>query len=370
MRALIIAACFAALAWSQTRTADELFRSAVNAQQRGDLAIAVRDYQEAIRLRPDLFDAHANLAVALVHLGRFEEAVSAYRAALKLDPSDRTVRTNLALAFYKAGDFRKAAAEFEILRQGDAADARVATLLADCYLRLGDKARAIATVAPLEGTHPDDLDLAFVLGSALIASGKERDGLVRIERFAKQRNTAEAYFLAGKTRLRLDEYPEAAADLDQAVRLNPNLPGVYTLRGVALEGAGNEQGAEADLRKALEANANDFEANVHLGGILYLRRDLPESKKYLDRALQLEPSSAFARYQMALWKSASGQLNEAVTDLEAVVKRDPNWLQAHVELAALYYRLHRPEDGMKERQIVDRLSADQQATKPRLLSQP
>src|SRR3954451_15952300 len=104
MRALLVAAFVTAVGWSQQRTADELFRSGVDAQQRGDLAVAIRDYQEAIRLRPDLFDAHANLGVALVHLGRIPEAVSAYRAALKLDPANRTVRTNLALAFYKAGD--------------------------------------------------------------------------------------------------------------------------------------------------------------------------------------------------------------------------------------------------------------------------
>ncbi len=63
---------------------------------------------------------------------------------------------------------------------------------------------------------------------------------------------------------------------------------------------------------------------------------------------------------MALVKSASGQVDGAVTDLETVVKHDPNWLEAHVKLAALYYKLHRPADGLKERQIVERLTAGQQ----------
>jgi hypothetical protein len=53
-------------------------------------------------------------------------------------------------------------------------------------------------------------------------------------------------------------------------------------------------------------------------------------------------------------------LDGAVGDLETVVRRDPGWMQAHVQLAALYYRLNRPQDGLKERQIVDRLSAEQQ----------
>ena len=35
-------------------------------------------------------------------------------------------------------------------------------------------------------------------------------------------------------------------------RLNPNLPSVYTLRGVAREGAGDEKGAEATAATMLE----------------------------------------------------------------------------------------------------------------------
>jgi hypothetical protein len=52
--------------------------------------------------------------------------------------------------------------------------------------------------------------------------------------------------------------------------------------------------------------------------------------------------------------------------LELLVKDDPDWLEPHVELAALYYRLRRSEDGAKERQIVDSLSAKQQAQGPGL----
>jgi hypothetical protein len=47
-----------------------------------------------------------------------------------------------------------------------------------------------------------------------------------------------------------------------------------------------------------------------------------------------------------------------------LVKDDPDWLEPHVELATLYYRLHCPEEGAKERQIVDSLTAKQQVQCP------
>jgi hypothetical protein len=39
-------------------------------------------------------------------------------------------------------------------------------------------------------------------------------------------------------------------------------------------------------------------------------------------------------------------------------------VEPHIELANVYYRLHRPEDGAKERQIVAQLTAQQQTKGP------
>jgi hypothetical protein len=65
-------------------------------------------------------------------------------------------------------------------------------------------------------------------------------------------------------------------------------------------------------------------------------------------------------YLGALLKSKAGELESAVQDLEKVTRADPGWLQPHVELAALYYKLHRPTEGQRERAIVDQLMAGQQ----------
>ena len=66
-----------------------------------------------------------------------------------------------------------------------------------------------------------------------------------------------------------------------------------------------------------------------------------------------------------MWQSNSGQYEAAAKALEEVEKEDPNWLEPHVELATVYYRLHRPADGAKERAIVDKLTAEQQTQMPR-----
>jgi Tfp pilus assembly protein PilF len=89
---------------------------------------------------------------------------------------------------------------------------------------------------------------------------------------------------------------------------------------------------------------------------------LEGAKPYLERAIRLNPSSPLARYELAIWESTSGQYQAAAERLEALTKDDPKWLEPHVELASLYYRLHRPEDGLRERKMVERLTAERQAT--------
>jgi tetratricopeptide (TPR) repeat protein len=133
--------------------------------------------------------------------------------------------------------------------------------------------------------------------------------------------------------------------------------------------SGDPQGAASAFQKALEANPNDFEARLRYGVVLYEQRQLDAARQELDRALAIDPSSLLARYQMARIKRAQGQITSAVEDLERVVRDEPNWIAPHVELSALYYRLNRPEDGARERQIVDRLSTEQrdQRSKSRII---
>jgi Flp pilus assembly protein TadD len=284
---------------------------------------------------------------------------------LQLEPANGTIRLNLALAFYKEGNFADAAHELEQLHAGDRENVRIVTLLGDCELRLGRAEDAARVAVPLANAHAEDLDLAFVAGSALIRAGKRREGLSFIERVAKQGHSSDAYLLAGSTWLEVNEFEAARKDLEAALELDPALPRIHTLLGIAKERNGEAQAAEPELRRALEINPEDFEANLYLGAILYKRRDLVAARGFLERALKIDSHSALARYELGMVQSGSGEFAAAVANLEAASSSDPTWLEPHVELAALYYKLHRPADGARERELVDKLSAEQQKQGPR-----
>jgi tetratricopeptide (TPR) repeat protein len=364
---LSIAAIFSlsvSLALAQESDPEQLLNSAIEAQQHGDYQTAIRDYRKLLELRPDTVEAKVNLGAALVHVGDFDGAIAMYKSALPSMSQKNGVLRDLALAYYKKGDFQNANEQFEALHTAQPNDIRITILLGDTDVRLGKPATAVTLLEPLENANSHNLDFEYAYGFALIKAGKRRDGVALIEKVAKSGNSADSYLLAGSTRLDLNDFEAARTDLEAALHLDPKLPDIYTLLGTARDKTGDTANAETAFREALKRNPDDFDANLYLGAILYKRRALDEAKPYLDRALQLNPTSSMARYEAAMLESTAGQYEAAAQALEKLVKDDPNWLEPHVELASLYYRLHRPADGAREREIVDKLTADQQAQGP------
>ena len=356
MLVCLILVVLGALAEAQNAAPEQLFRDAVAAQRSGDDATAIRKYQELLKVRPDVMEVWANLGAALVRAGRIDEAVGQYRAALAKSPQNRALRMNLALAYYKGRKYAEAAAELEPLHAAAPADVRVATLLGDCYTQTGQDDKVVAFLKPVEMAYPEDLGVAWLLGSALIRTGQRREGLALVDRVAKEGNSAEAYLLAGQNALKMNEFERARDDAEAALRLNAKLPGAMTLKGMVLPYLGDNGGAITSLRLALAANPDDFNAHLNLGAVLHTERELPEARQQLERALQLQPDSVIARYEMARLERSEGKVEASVADFEKVVKADPNWAQPRLELSALYYRVGRMVDGEREKAAYERLT--------------
>lgn len=349
---------------AQQPEVERLFGAAIEAQQHGDLPTAIKEYQKLLQLQPKLTDARVNLGAALAHEGRFDEAIVQYRLALQTAPENPEIRMDLGLALYKKGDLPGAIGEFEEARKQQPRNAQLAILLGDSEVRSGKAAVAAAMLEPLEAENAKNPDFEYVLGTALLASGKRRDGANKLQYVAEKTGGADAYFLAGSTWLDLNDLEFARKDLDIALKANPKFPRVYTLAGMARDRCNDPVGAEAAFREALKLNPEDYDANLYLGAILLKRRSVEEAKPYLDHALALDPKSTLARYEVAMWKSTSGDYASAAGDLEIIVREDPAWLEPHVELATVYYKLHRPEDGAKQRAIVAKLTEEQQQRGP------
>jgi tetratricopeptide (TPR) repeat protein len=344
--------------------ADESLRKGIDAQERGDINSAIKEYRNALAINPGLSEARANLGAALAAAGQFDAAIAEDKRAMADAPDRVGVQKNLALAYYKKGDFVAARPEFEAVHKARPADLSVTMLLGYCEVKLGQGSEAVELLKPLERTNESNADFEFVLASALIEASRQDEGLPKMERVARSTRSAEAYVIAGSTRMDRREFREARADLDAAIEIDPAIPGLYTLAGQARDALGDTEPAASAFQSALRADPRDATANLYLGTIRLKRRDLDGARPLLELALQLQPQNRQAQLQMAKLDAMSGKNEEAVALLERLEKADPNWLDPHVELAPLYYKLRRPDDGQRERSIVDQIQAKQQKAGP------
>ncbi len=357
-------------AWAQTgepspsTKADDYLREGIAAQQRNDVNTAIDDYRKALAINPKLAEARANLGAALSAAGQFDAAIAEYTKALSAAPDKTAVRMNLGLAYYKKGDMENAHAAFEAVHAVRPQDVAAAVLLGYTDIKLSKSNQAAAMLTPLEKGRESNMDLEYVLAFALIDSGEEAAGMPRMEKVAKATQSADAYFIAGSARIRRREFHEARADLDAAIEMHGDFPGLYTMAGQARDALGDTEAAMPAFVEALKQDPRDFTANLYLATMRLKQRDLDSARPMLELALQLQPQSPQARLQMARLNGMTGKYAEAATTLEELEKSDPSWLDPHIELAAIYYKLHRTEDGQRERDIVQKIEAKQQNAGP------
>ncbi len=348
--------------------ADRAFARAIQLHQSGDIEGAIREYKSILDSYPARVDVRSNLGAAYSRLGRYEDAIEQYKRALTLDPRNQTIRFNLALAYYKAALFVEAAGEFDQFLAATPEDVSqkqsALLLLADCQVRLGEYKKVIEELTPIAEADTNNRTVAYLLGSALVGEGQVKNGQILIDRVFRDEDSAEAHLLIGSILLLADDGQGAIKELERAIELNPKLPSLHSCYGRALMRMGDPEKAKRVFKIELTDNPNDFDANLYMGILLKRDRMLDEALGYLLRATHLRPRDSYARYHLGAVYASQGKPEEALPLLEAVVKEYPDFVEAHVLLASVYYRLNRKEDGNRERAVIQKLNTEQQAKQP------
>jgi Flp pilus assembly protein TadD len=315
----------------QARAPEALLRDADAAYDRGDVQQAIRLYEELLQTQPDRVEARTNLGVALARAGRYGDAVVQYNEALQRAPDNPSILLDLALAWYKQAAFDKAAAGLEHLRGMHPESSQSLYLLADCYLRLGRNLDVVALLQPVYDADPHDRAVDFALGTALIRAGQIQRGEVIIDQVAKTGSQNEVDLLTGAAQLAAHDSKAAAITIHKALEAAPDLPGAWSLYGRALLDSGDREGARTAFQWAR----------------------------------MLRPTSMESRFQIGLLNVARGRLEDALSDLEQVERQSPDFKEVHVQLAALYARLHRIDDSERERALVVQLDDKAREQVPR-----
>jgi len=333
-------------------------RGAAVAFQSGDTTNAIRLYREFLKDYPDAAEIRSNLGAALVKDGQLAEAITEYQAALEKMPANPRVRMNLALAYYKFGWLPEAIKELETLYGMQPLEINPGLLLADCLMQTGNPEKAVELLTPLRTEYPDNTAVIYLLGMSHLRLNQTKEAQELLDQILRSGESAESAFLLGQSAYMRNEVMTAAGYLARAVQLNPNMPGVHSLYGQVLKTIGKTDEAFEEFKAELKVNAYDFVANMELAVLLKKEGNLEESQKYLARALQVRPADPGALFQRATILSSQGQFDDARTQLEQLVKDFPDFNEAHIALATIYYRQKRTADGDRERALGRRTPQD------------
>lgn len=356
-----------AMAQDAAPTLDGAFERATRLHQGGDLQGAVSAYLAILATNPARVDVRSNLGAAYSALGRYEDAIQEYKRALLINGANHAIRYNLALAYYKAAWFTEAATELEkfiAAAPGTPQIVNAQLVLADCQVRLGAYKKVIDALSPLADEDPNNRTLAYLLGSALIGDGQLDRGQAIIDRLFRHEDSAEAHLLMASIFLLADDAQSSLKEAQRALELNSKLPSVQAWYGRVLMRLGDTEKAKIAFKTELASNANDFDSNLYLGILLRQDKDLDGARSVLERAIQLRPREQYARYHLAAVYAAAGKPAEALPLLEGVLKEYADFVEARVLLASVYYRLNRKEDGDREKAIIQKSQAEQQAKPP------
>jgi tetratricopeptide (TPR) repeat protein len=362
-RLAALVACAVTLGGQTSQSPQDLLKEAVTLHQAGKLDAAIKDYRELLKAYPNQPQIRSNLGAALVGAGRYDEAIAEYKKALGLH-DDPKVRLNLALAYYKASEIELARQELVKVRQALPDNEQALMLLADCKLEAGENKVVIDLLTPMREKKPNDLGVAYMLGTALIRDGNTSKGQIVIDSILKNGDSAEARLLMGATKMSVKDFSSAIEDLKRAAELNPNLPDVHSYYGMALLATGDQAGARKAFEEELQHNPNNFDANLRMGVLLKQDQDFDRALQHFERALKTRPGDIATRFQIASVTLAQSRVDVARAQFENIVKESPTFTEAHVTLATIYYRQKRKADGDRERKIVEDLTAKRQATEP------
>jgi len=311
-------------------SAQSACESAVLLHRQSQIAAALPLYETCLRSDPANVQARSNWGAALAHEGRYTEAIEQDRNALRNAPAAMSdaLRLNLALAYYKSGRISEALVEFETLRREQPGNRRVTILLAECRIMLGAPAQAIGLLQPLEAAAPDDLTVAYLLGSALLRNGEVAQGQRLLDRILRNGESAEGHMLLGVTMFQAADYPGAVRELGLAQKLRPDLPTLQSYYGQALLNTGDATAASEAFERELQRNGADFESNLRLGEIHVARKQFDDARPLLERAAQIRPDSAEARDALAAARDRRMQQAPAGDDGPAIGSVAPRFLLA------------------------------------------
>ena len=306
---------------------------AVALQDLGRLEDALAAADRALRYRPQYAMAHYNRGNILKALDRLEEAVEAYTKALAQGPDFAEALLNRGLARNALRQWLQALGDFNRALTYRPRYAAAHVGRAEAYRGLSDLAAALGAIDAAVSIEPDNTDAALMKADLLLAVERYDEALALTDAIvARDPTSSRVHTLRAQALRELQRYDEALAVAEVAVKLEPDSINAQVAHAMTLAGVGRFQESLDALAVAEELGAEGANYLEARGIITGAFGDPTGALAWFDRAVELAPDNAGLRYNRSFAYLSLGRLEEGWPEHEfRLTKRK----QGHVQMREL-----------------------------------
>lgn len=331
-----------------------MLRARLRAQggQADGLKNAIADLNDVLRQEPNSRPALYFLAQYNFSLGQIDQS-RAFAAELEKNYPDylpaKLMQLQLTLA---SGDQKAASTQAtELLARLDKAapdnnnsaqllrEIRERTYLSrgTAQLQLRNNAAARADFEAARNVNPNDPVVYNSLALVSLSENKPADAVSLFETALKVDGT-NFDALNGLLSLyaRTQEVDKAHARIDQALAAYPNIASLHYLKAQAFGFQHNAQGAETELKKALELDSNYLPAYSALGALFINSKQEDRAIAEYQKIIALRPENATPYTLIGILEDQRKNYDVAIENYRKAIEKDPNAIIAANNLAWLY----------------------------------
>ncbi len=293
-------------------------------------------------------DAHNNLGVVRRAEGAAPDAAREFAAALGLVPGHAHALANQGLLQLLGGEKEAGLAKVEEAAHLDPRSAGVRAVLGFALCRTGNVNGGIRASREAMTLDQHLFEPYANLGKAYADAGLPDVAEHYLARAVQiQPRSWEVRQTAGVVKVMLEQSPQAVADFECGLHLNPQHPPL--LIGLAVACALTGRGAEAKrrLEQAERLDKGNPLIHGHLGWLSLREDSATQAASETEIALEKRPKDAILHNNLGLAQIGLGAYEVALESLRSANRLDPELHPVHYHLGAVYALLKQPEDAIK-----------------------